>query len=156
MGLIVENIVRELCKFIIDNLYDDITMEKLEKEFYYSKFYLIRIFKTYTGYTIREFANTVKVLKTINPLVFTNDTILKIALNNGFNSQEYYSEKFQDVIGVSPMKFRKEYCEIDSLNDINELELRKQYLTYLNQYQYQLLNIANTLEKVDKVKRLTR
>ena len=153
----MENIIKEICKFIISNLNDDFSMEQLEKEFYYNKFYLIRLFKAYTGYTIREFANTVKVLKSINPLLFTDDTILKIALNNGFNSQEYYSEKFQDVIGISPMKFRKEYREIDMLNDKKELELKKAYLLHLENCKNQLLGVVNLTDKIEnyeKVKKL--
>lgn len=151
----MENVVRELCRYIIDNLYDDITLEKLEKNFYYNKCYLVRIFKAYTGCTIKEFVNTVKVLKTTDPLLFTNDTILKIALNNGFNSQEYYSEKFQEIIGISPLKFRKSFQIIDSL-DIKELNLKKQYLLYLKQYQLQLLQMTTTLEKVDKVDKVKK
>ena len=143
----MEDIVKEICKFIIDNIYDDINLEKLEKEFYYNKYYIIRMFKLHTGYTIKEFINTVKVLKTIDPLLFTDDSILKIALNNGFNSQEYYSERFQDTIGMAPLKFRKWYHEIDEVNDTNELELRKNYLLYLNQKHQELLSIQSTLEK---------
>lgn len=152
----MENIVKELCKFIIDNLYDDITLDKIEKEFYYSKYYLIRIFKICTGCTIKEFANTVKILKSVDPLIFTNDNILKIALNNGFNSQEYYSEKFLEIIGISPLKFRRKFRDLDSLNDVNELKYRKEYLLYLKQCQCQLLNISNTLEKNNKIKKITR
>lgn len=146
----MEDIIKEICKFVIDNLNDDFTMKQIEKEFYYSKYHLIHLFKAYTGYSIREFANTVKVLKSTDPLLYTNDTILKIALNNGFNSQEYYSEKFQGIIGISPMQFRKEYQEIDLINDIEELKLKKEYLLYLEKYKLDLLSIANNSEKIDK------
>ncbi len=149
-------VVKEVCQFILDNLDNDITLEELEKNFFYNRYYLIRIFKECTGYTIKDFINTVKVLKTIDPLLFTNNTILKIALNNGFNSQEYYSEKFQDIIGTSPIKFRKEFQEIDSLSNVDELKLRKQYLMYLNKYQSQLLNMSNNVEKIEKIKKLVR
>ena len=150
------DIVKELCSYLIENIDDEITMDMIESKFYYSKYYLIRIFKAYTGYTIKEFINTVKVLKTINPLVFTDDTILKIALNNGFNSQEYYSEKFKDVIGIPPLSFRKEFQGIDELDDINELKLRKQYLLYLKQYEQILLNNYDSLQEHNKVKKLSR
>ena len=118
---------------------------------------MIRIFKNYTGYTIKEFINNVKILKTIDPLVFTDDTILKIALNNGFNSQEYYSEKFKDIIGVSPLKFRKEFNNINEIKDINELKEKRDYLLYLKQYEQQLLAIdddsyySNNVKKLKKV-----
>ncbi len=150
------DIVKEICKFIINNLNDEITMQQLEKEFYYNRYYLIRLFKLCTGYTIKEFSNTVKVLKSVDPLIFTDDTILKIALNNGFNSQEYYSEKFQEIIGVSPMKFRKEYQEIDLISDKEELEHRKEYLTLLNNCKNQLLNIENTLNETDKIEKVKK
>ena len=152
----MEIIVKEVCKFILEHIDEGITLEKLEKEFFYGGYYLIRIFKECTGYTIKEFENTVKVLKSINPLLFTDDTILKIALNSGFDSQENYSQRFQDVIGTSPIKFRKEYQEIDSIKDLKELEVKKQYITYLSQYQLKLLNTPNELEKDDKLKKIVR
>lgn len=151
----MENIVKELCIYILENINDDISMEKLENIFYYNKCYLIRLFKMCTGYTIKEFINTVKVLKTINPLVFTDDTILKIALCNGFNSQEYYSEKFKEVIGVSPLSFRKQFNGIDNIKNVNILEILKQYFLYLKECEQQLLNLSQTLGKCNKIKKLT-
>ena len=151
----MDSVIKELCQYILDNINNEITLEKLEKEFYYSKYYIIRVFKSYTGYTIKEFINTIKVLKTINPLIFTDDTILKIALNGGFNSQEYYSEIFQSTIGTSPLKFRKEFSNIDTAK-ITELEQKKQYLLYLQQYYNQLLDLTNKTEKNEKIKRLTK
>ena len=152
----MDKIVMEMCRYILNNLDSEITIDKIEEVFYYNKFYLIRAFKMYTGYTIKEFINNVKVLKTIDPLIFTDDTILKIALNNGFNSQEYYSEKFRNVIGLSPFQFRKEYHNISELRDINELKVKKEYLLYLKQWQQTLLNMPNNLCCPDDVKKLQK
>ena len=151
----MEDIIKEICRFIIDNIYDDISLERLEKEFYYNKYYIIRMFKEYTGYTIKEFSNTIKVLKTIDPLLYTDDSILKIALNNGFNSQEYYSEKFQDTIGMAPLKFRRWAHEIDHISDSKELKLRKEYLAHLK-LQQQALIISNTMQMPNKIRRLEK
>ena len=148
------DIIRKLCEYILSNLYEDITMEKLENEFYYNKYYLIRLFKLYTGYTIKEFINTVKILKTVDPLLFTDDSILKIALNNGFNSQEYYSEKFQDVLGMAPLRFRKRFRDIDEIKDINELKSRKEYLIYLEEFHNQLMNIHESHEMPKKLRKV--
>ncbi len=151
----MKDVIDDICKYILDNLYDEITLEQMEKEFFYSKYHIIRIFKQYTGFTIKEYINNAKILKTIDPLLFTNDTILKIALNHGFNSQEYYSEKFQNVIGIPPLKFRKEFSEIDS-NDKHILKMKKEYLDYLTQYQERLLNISDNPNKGNnKIKRLS-
>ena len=150
----MKEVINEICKYILENLYDNITLEQMEKEFYYSKYHIIRLFKQYTGFTIKEFTNIVKVLKTINPLLFTNDTILKIALTHGFNSQEYYSEKFQGVIGIPPLKFRKEFKDLDNVENKKILKLKREYLNYLEQYQERLLNVQeNKYEDINKIKR---
>lgn len=152
----MEKIIKEICIYLLDNIDDEITMENLENTFYYNKFYLIRGFKTYTGYTIKEFINHVKVLKTIDPLIFTDDTILKIALNNGFNSQEYYSEKFKDVIGISPLKFRKVFENIEQITNIDELKEKKEYLLYLKQYENSLLKISDNLDHSKEPKKIRK
>ena len=152
----MKEVIDEISKYILDNLYDDITLEQMEKEFFYSKYHIIRIFKQYTGFTIKEFINNVKVLKTVDPLLFTDDTILKIALNHGFNSQEYYSEKFQDVIGMPPLKFRKEFSDLENTQDKHVLKLKKEYLDYLGEYQDRLLNIKDNPSKENgKIKQLS-
>ncbi len=103
------NIVREICNYLIANINDDISADDIATEFHYNKFYLMRKFKEHTGFTLNEFINECRIYNSTNPLIFTDDTILKIALNNGFNSLEYYSEKFKEVIGTSPLRFRKIY-----------------------------------------------
>ena len=152
----MESIIKDICIYILNNINNEITINELEKTFCYNKFYIIRIFKEYTGFTIKEFVNNVKVLKTVDPLIFTDDTILKIALNNGFNSQEYYSEKFKELIGISPLKFRKEFNCLEKIENIDELKIKKNYLIYLKQYEQQLLNFSNTLNSSEDIKKLMK
>ena len=109
----MKEVIERLCKYLIISSKKEINITEIEELFHYNRAYLMRAFKEYTGYTIIEYVNMVRVYKTIDPLVYTDDTILKISLNNGFNSQEYYSEKFKDVIGISPLSFRKEYSLIN-------------------------------------------
>ena len=89
-------------------------------------------------------------------MLFTNDTILKIALCNGFNSQEYYSEKFKEVIGIPPLTFRKQHNEQINLKDINAIKALKQYFIYLKEYEEQLLNLPQTLEVCNKIKKIAK
>lgn len=152
----MEYIVKEICKFIINNLYDNVSLNEMDKYFYYSREYIKNIFEMYTGYTINEFINTLKVLKTIDSLICSDMMVLQIALNNGYNSQEYYSKQFQEVIGVSPVEFRKMFSNIETINDIDTLNSRKEYLLYLHQYLDKLLNMSDNLEKIDKIKNLVK
>lgn len=152
----MEMVVKNICIYILNNINNEISINELEEVFCYNKFYLIRIFKSYTGYTIKEFINYVRVLKTVNPLIFTDDTILKIALNNGFNSQEYYSEKFKEVIGIAPLRFRKEFNSIDEISDKEELRRKRDYLIYLSQYEKELVEFSRCVNKSSSVKKLKK
>ena len=135
----MKEVIERLCKYLIISSKKEISITEIEELFNYNRAYLMRSFKEYTGYTIIEYVNMVRVYKTIDPLVYTDDTILKISLNNGFNSQEYYSEKFKDVIGISPLSFRKEYSLINK--SINELKEKRESLLNLKNKEKELINI---------------
>lgn len=140
------NIVSEICNYLVANITDDINIDDIAAKFHYNKFYLMRKFKEYTGFTINEFINECRIYNSTNPLIFTDDTILKIALNNGFNSLEYYSEKFKDVIGMSPLKFRKIYTGLlyiaETTKNPEELKEVKDNLEILEEYQAFLHNMG--------------
>lgn len=137
----------EVCEYIIDNINDDISVERLSLIFHYNKSYLMRKFKEVTGFTIGEFINECRVYNSTNPLIYTDDSILKIALTNGFNSLEYYSEKFKDIIGTSPLRFRQVYSRLLDLaknsNNPEELRTIKDALSELQEYQLYLSSIGS-------------
>lgn len=144
----MERIVLDICSFLISNINDAMSLEKIENYIYYNRCYIARAFKEYTGYTIIEFINLVRVLKSIDPLIYTDETILKIALTNGFNSQEYYSEKFKDLIGISPIKFRKIYANLDKIESKEKVLKLEYYRKSLEEYKIKLMN--NEVRKNEK------
>lgn len=93
--------------YIERSLWDGFSMDQLSRETFTSKSTLMRKFKQETGITINKEYNIQKILHSLKPLIETNDTLLKIALNSGFNSLEYYSETFKKYFGFSPLQFRK-------------------------------------------------
>ena len=139
----MEDFIVDICSYLIDNINNEISLEELENYFHYNRFYIIRLFKENTGYTITEFINLVRVLKSTDSLIYTNDTILKIALSNGYNSQEYYSEKFNNIIGMSPLKFRKIYTNLNKIEDKEKLIELQNYYTFIKDYQNRVLDLNN-------------
>lgn len=146
------NIIQGIIAYIINNINEEISIDSIADEFHYNRFHLMRKFKEITGFTINEFINECRIYNSTDPLIFTDDTILKIALNNGFNSLEYYSEKFKDIIGLSPTKFRRIYTSLiyiaKTSKDKEELETVKQALNELKAYQEYLNTLGvNTAEE---------
>ena len=101
----------------------------------------------YTGFTIVEYINSIKIYKSINPLVTTNDSVLKIALNSGFNSQEYYSEMFKSILGISPLKFRKKYSLLNCEEKKDEYINKKNFLLSIKEKYVKLINMSNYVDK---------
>lgn len=141
--------IKEICEYIISNINESISIEQIASAFHYDKAYIMRKFKDYTGFTINEFVNECRVYNSTSPLIYTDDSILKIALSNGFNSLEYYSEKFKDIIGSSPLKFRQIYSKLlliaSKSKDADELRLIKSALTELQEYQIYLNSIGDNI-----------
>ena len=66
----------------------------------------MRLFKRELGITINQYINYKRIYLSLNSIENSNDSILYIALNYGFYSQEYYSEIFHKLLGVSPRTYR--------------------------------------------------
>lgn len=143
--------IGEICEYIIQNINESISVDEISNVFHYNKSYLMRKFKEITGFTVGDFINECRVYNSTNPLIYTDDSILKIALTNGFNSLEYYSEKFKDIIGTSPLKFRQIYSRLleiaNTSNNKEELLFIKKVLSELSEYQLYLNNISSTLNQ---------
>lgn len=152
-----KKVVREICNYILDNINDEFTLSLVADEFNYNMCHLVRKFKEYTGFTIIEFINECRIYNTIDPLVFTNNTILKIALDHGFNSQEYYSEKFRNIIGTSPLRFRKIFSFLNNKNsksgDIGTHKVIKESFLELKEYQQYLNNLSSSFVSKEEKKR---
>lgn len=101
-----EKLVKDICLYIDNNINDSLTIDEIASEFHFNKFHLMRKFKENTGLTINQYMNNRKIQNSMHALTYTDDSMLKIALNNGFNSLEYFSEQFTKIVGLSPSKFR--------------------------------------------------
>ena len=115
----------ELVSYIIDylnnNLNRFVSIDELSFYFGYEKSYIMKTFKKHIGITIKAYQNDRRILNSIKG-IYNGDSLLKVALDNGFNSLEYYSELFTKVVGVNPSvykKFLKNNCSMEDLAIIN-------------------------------------
>ena len=116
---------KELVSYIIDYLNSNInrfvSIDELALYFGYEKSYIMKVFKKHIGITIKAYQNDRRILNSIKG-IYNGDSLLKVALDNGFNSLEYYSEIFTKVVGVNPSvykKFLRNNCSMEDLAIIN-------------------------------------
>lgn len=115
-------LVVKILNYIDDNLYKRITMDEISSIFYFNKDYLMRIFKKELDITIMDYINKRRIYNSLELLKNTDDLVIKIALNSGYSSLEYYSETFTKVLGVSPLTYRK-FTRVNSQISEDELEI---------------------------------
>lgn len=99
--------VLNVITYIESNLVESLSVDDIAGTFYVNPKYLMRTFKKCTGFTIVQYVNFKRISNSLDSLINTDNKILKIALDNGFNSLEYYSETFYKIVGMSPNEFRR-------------------------------------------------
>lgn len=144
----MNKIVLDVLSFIDNNLYEELTIDIIASTLCYDKFYIMKTFKKELGISIVTYINYLKVLRSLS-FYSNDDHILKIALCNGFNSLEYYSEIFKTFLGVSPITY-KMYINGETLS-IEDMELLRNSIQGIYAYNNFISNYRNgTLLEEDK------
>lgn len=149
----MNNLVIRILDYIDNSLYSKISMDDLSRIFYFNKDYIMRVFKKELGITIIDYINKKRIYNSLEELGKTDNYILKIAINHGFTSQEYYSEMFTKVLGVNPLTYRK-FTNPNTTISYEEISTIRKNLTDLR---YQLDKITKYRRNIPKetVKRLS-
>lgn len=92
--------------YITENLSYDFSMSELSSVFNYNKKYLGRLFKSKTGYSIKEYCNNYKIETAKQLLKSSNLSVLDISAQVGFNNVTYFNRQFRKQTGLSPRDYR--------------------------------------------------
>lgn len=99
--------VRLVVTYIEDHLFEDMEIEKIAKELNYSKFYIARIFREYTGSTIYKYIQRRRLTEAARMLVETDMSIVDIAYEINYHSQQAFTQAFHQVYLCTPQIYRK-------------------------------------------------
>ena len=101
----------QILEYIHTKYSDIILLDNLCFYSNYSKSYIIRLFKKYTGKTPIDYINTYRLYKAQELLENTDKSILDISYECGFDNVSYFIRLFKKHIGVTPGKFKKHIKE---------------------------------------------
>lgn len=112
-------LVCNIIGFIDKNIDRKISISDIEREFFYNRYYIMKLFKREMGVSITNYVNNIRIYNSLEEVRNNNFSLLKIGLDNGFYSLEYFSEVFKKVIGVSPSVYRNFFIsrELVSIKD---------------------------------------
>ena len=78
----------------------------------YSYSRLSRLFKKYTGKTLVEYVNDVKIVYAKRLLRTTQKSIIDISLDLGYESVSSFNHNFKAITALTPSQYRKKYASI--------------------------------------------
>lgn len=100
------NILKNCIAYIEDNLFDEIDLELLCKNIGYSKFHLSRLFNSKIGMSITNYINSRRLSEAALLLKKTEQPVIDIAFNCGYNSPDYFIKKFREKFNITPNNYR--------------------------------------------------
>ncbi len=107
-SLLNQNRFNECIKYIHDNYNKDISLDEVANIARLNKFTFCKLFKDFTGETLIEYQNKLRITKANELLITTNMSITEIAFLCGYNDSNYFSRKFKQITQMSPTEARKQ------------------------------------------------
>lgn len=97
----------EITQYLQQHYKEDIRQEDVAEQFSLAPQYLSRFFKKYANISFSEYVSSVRLDHAYKDLMNTDNSILKIAMDNGFANPRSFSDSFRNVYGVTPSKFKR-------------------------------------------------
>lgn len=99
-----DSVVLEICRYIHENLQENLTYRHLQDKFPVSRYQLTEIFRQNTGMTLTEYI-IVKRLIRVNGLVREGKGIEEAAFDAGFRNYSHFYKEFLKYHHISPRKY---------------------------------------------------
>ena len=99
---------RYLSSVIIRRYSEKITLDDIAAAGMVSKSKCGTVFKRFLEKTPMEYLSEYRILRSAELLRDTGDSVSQIALKCGFAGASYYTEKFTEMIGITPTDYRKQ------------------------------------------------
>lgn len=94
----------DVISYIQEHLTEEINIDFLAGHFFVSKYYLMRMFKEATGYSIHQYINEKRILEARRRLM-AGVPASKVCYDCGFSDYSTFARRFKAIVGVAPSSF---------------------------------------------------
>ncbi|MEK5059221.1 hypothetical protein BK126_00085 [Paenibacillus sp. FSL H7-0326] len=101
--------IEGVCEYLEEHYAENIKLDQVADHIKFSKFYVCKLFKDIKGITLMEYLNHFRIIKSEWALLFSEDSILDIAVSHGFNNINSFNRLFKKYNNCTPSDFRKKH-----------------------------------------------
>lgn len=101
--------MQEIFAYIRSNYRQNIVLDDIAQNLYLSATYVSKYIKKKCGINFMELLNSVRLSHAIEDMMYTEDSIMKIALDNGFASVTAFNKVFKEAYHHTLSEFRKQH-----------------------------------------------
>lgn len=87
---------------------EDLSLKTLSEKYYLNSAYLGQIFKKKFGVSFKNYLTNLRVEKAAQLLLETDDKVYKVAEQVGYHDIDYFIDRFVEMKGCTPTKFRRQ------------------------------------------------
>ena len=108
-------LIQRICGYLERHYDQKISLAALSELFNISSRHLNRVFKEETGKTVIEAVHQIRIERAKSLLLESNEKILSIAIEVGYDDPAFFTRLFSRQVGCSPGKFRDSFINDKAL-----------------------------------------
>ena len=102
--------INKVYKYVIENIHQEISLEKAASISSLSTAAFCRYFKKRTNKTFIQFLNEIRIGQACRLLINENQTIAEICYTCGYNNNSYFIRQFRKITGLTPLNYRRKFA----------------------------------------------
>ena len=102
------DILDSIDKEIQEHYSENLTLQGLGKKYYINSAYLGQIFRKKYGQSFKDYLNNYRMERAAELLLRTDKKIIQIAEEVGYHDMDYFVNRFIQVKGCTPARFRRQ------------------------------------------------
>jgi len=99
--------ISRIHEFLMKNYRNEIDLEEVADIVHMAPASVCRFFKSSTGLTVFEYLNKIKIDYSCQLLLNTDQNVVDISFDCGFNNLSHFNKQFRKFMGQTPTEFRK-------------------------------------------------
>ena len=92
--------LESVCEYLEEHYAEPVKLDHVAEHIKFSKFHVCKLFKETKGVTLMEYLNHFRIIKSEWALLFSQTSILDIAIGHGFNNVNSYNRLFKNIMAV--------------------------------------------------------